>query len=115
MGSVLDMTVCNTFFKKHTPLTTYTSGLFKSQIDYITNQSMWGAVKVIAEEVAQQHQLLIYEIMICSVKEVKKLFVPKWKILRLNEDSTKVMFVNEFKRLTQVSGQKTGIEARMFI
>ena len=49
--------------------------------------------------------------MICSVKEVKKLFVPKWKILRLNEDSTKVMFENEFKRLTQVSGQKTGIEA----
>ena len=49
--------------------------------------------------------------MICSVKEVKKLFAPKWKILRLNEDSTKVMFENEFKRLTQVSGQKTGIEA----
>ena len=48
--------------------------------------------------------------MICVVKEVKKPFLPKSKVWRLNEETTRVEFENEFQRLAQVSGQKTGIE-----
>ena len=54
--------------------------------------------------------LLICDIMICAVKEVKKLIVPKGKVSRFGEDTTRVEFENEFQGLAQVSGQKTGIK-----
>ena len=80
------MIACNTFFKKpDTRLITYTSGPSKTKIDYIMVRKRdikrTRDVKVIAgEEVAQQHQLLICDIMICAVKEVKKHFVPKRRL-----------------------------------
>ena len=116
MESTLDMIVCNRFFKERDiGLITYTSGPSKIQIDYIMvrnkDRKRVRDVKVIAgKEVAQQHQLLICDIMICAVKEIKKPFVPKRKVWRLNEDTTRVEFKNEFQRLAQVSGQKTGFE-----
>ena len=52
----------------------------------------------------------IIHIITCAVKEVKKPFVPKRKVWRLNEDTTRNEFENEFQILAQVSGQKTVIE-----
>ena len=43
------------------------------------------------------------------VKEVKKPFVPKRKVWRLNEDINTVEFKKEFQRLAQVSSQKTDV------
>ena len=61
-------------------------------------------VKVTAREgVAQHHQLLICDIMICAITEVKKPFVPKIKVWRLNEDTASVRFESKFQRLAQVS------------
>ena len=37
--------------------------------------------------------------MICTKKGVKKPFMPKSKVWRLNEDTTRVEFENEFQRL----------------
>ena len=115
MGSALDMIVCNTFFRKRdTRLITYKSGPFKIQIDYIMvrnkDRKRVRDVKVITgEEFAQHHQLLICYRIICAVKEVKKPFVPKRKVWRLNEDTNTVEFKKEFQRLAQVSSQKTDV------
>ena len=83
MGSALDMIVSNMFFKKRdTRLITQTLEPSETQSDYIIlrnkDRKRVRDTKVIAgEEVAQQHQLLIFDIMICAVKEVKKPFVSK--------------------------------------
>ena len=66
--------------------------------------------KLLLKRRYQQHQFLICDIMICTVKEVKKSFVPKRKVWRLNEIKTRAEFENEFQRLAQVSSQKTGVE-----
>ena len=100
IGSALDMVVSNMLFKKRdTRLIIYISRPSKTQIDYIMvrnkDTKRVREVKVIAgEEVAQQHQLLICDIMICAVKEFKKPFVPKMKVWRLNEDTTRVKLEN---------------------
>ena len=44
--------------------------------------------------------------MICTKKGVKKPFMPKSKVWRLNEDTTRVEFENEFQRL---AGGPSGI------
>ena len=36
--------------------------------------------------------------------------MPKRKVWRLNEGTNRIEFENEFQRLVQVSGQKTGVE-----
>ena len=83
MGSALDMIVSNMFFKKRdTRLITQTLEPSETQSDYIIlrnkDRKRVRDTKVIAgEEVAQQRQLLIFDIMICAVKEVKKPFVSK--------------------------------------
>ena len=93
MGSALDMTVCNTFFKKHdSRLMTITSGSSKTQIDYIMvrnkDRKRVRDVKVFpVEENVQQHQLLVCDIMICAVNEVVKPFVPKRKVWKSKEDA----------------------------
>lgn len=96
------MIAWNTFFKKHDiRLITYTSGPSKTQIDYkmVRNKGR-KIVEVIAEkEVAQQHQLLIFDLMICVVKEVENPFAPKRKVGRLNEETTRVEFANDFQGL----------------
>ena len=66
--------------------------------------------KLLLKRRYQQHQFLICDIMICAVKEVKKSFVPKRKVWRLNEIKTRAEFENEFQRLAQVSSQKTDVE-----
>ena len=82
MGSALDMTVCNTFFKKRdSQIIEYLSGPSKIQIYYtmVRNKDRRGVrdVKVFpGEEVAQQHQPLVCD-RICAVKEVAEPFVPK--------------------------------------
>ena len=48
--------------------------------------------------------------MIYAVKEIKKPFGLKKNVWRLNEETTRVTFQNQFQRLAQASGQKTGIE-----
>ena len=104
------MVVCNTFFKERdTRLITYRLGPSKTLTDYIIvrnrDRKRVTDVKVIAgEEISQQYQLLICDIMICAVKEAKTPFVSKRKVWRLNEDTTRVKFENEFHRLAQVSG-----------
>ena len=114
MGSALDMIVYYTFFKKcDTRLIVYTSGTSKTLIDYIMvrnkDRKRVVDVKVAAREgVPQHHQLLICDIMICAIREVKKPFAPKIKVWRLNEDTARVKFESKFQRLAQVSGQKTG-------
>lgn len=102
MGSALEMIVCNTFLKKlDTRLITYTSGPSKIPIDYIMVRNK-GRKRVIYVKVC--------DIMICVVKEVKKPFVPKRNVWRLNKDTTRVKSENEFLRLAQVLGQKSGVE-----
>lgn len=116
MRSALGMITCNTFSKKRdTPLITCTSGLTNTQTDYIIvrtkDSKRVKVVKVIVVEyVAQQHQLVICDIMICAAREVKKPLKLKRKVSKLNEDTTKVKFENEFQKLVKVSGQKTGVE-----
>ena len=69
LGAVLDMCVCNTFFKKRDSiLVTYVLGNVRTQIDYIIVKSkkrkFFKDVKVVpGEEVVQQHQLLLCDIL----------------------------------------------------
>ena len=83
MGSALEMIVSNMIFKKRdTRLITQTFEPSEIQIDYIIltskDRKRVRDTNVIAgNEVAQQCQFLIFDIMICAVKEVKKPFVPK--------------------------------------
>lgn len=75
MGSALDKTVCNNQLIK------YLSGLSKTQIHYTMvrnkDRKRERDVKVFpGEEVAQQHQLLVCD-LISAVKEVVEPFAPK--------------------------------------
>ena len=103
MGAALDMVVCNTYFKKRdTRLITYTSGPSMTQIDYIMIRSIDKKVvtdvKVIpGEEVAQQHHLLVCDILVSQVKEIKKKFVEKRKVWKLKDDLTKAEFEDHFR------------------
>ena len=116
MGSALGMVVWITFLQKRdTRIITYASGTSKTQIDYTMmrnkDRKRVRDVKVIAwQKVPQQ-----CDIMICAVKEIKKLFGLKRNVWRLNEETTRVTFQmkiseNQFQRLAQASGQTTGIE-----
>ena len=103
MSAALDMVVCNTFFQKRdSRLITYSSGLSTTQIDYIlvrnADKKVVKDVKVIAgEEAAQQHRLLVCDVVVHLVKEVKKPFVPKRKVWKLKDNNTKAEFEDEFR------------------
>ena len=69
-------------FSRNVILNSYKSGPSKTLIDYIIviNKDGEGVrdVKVIAgEEIFQKHQLLIHDIMICAVKDIKTLCAKK--------------------------------------
>ena len=109
------MIVCNTFFKKQdTWVISYTLG---PQIDYIMvrnkdRKELKMSRLLLGRRLLSNttSHLVICDIMICAAKEVKKLIVPKGKVSRFDEDTTRVEFENEFQGLAQVSGQKTGIK-----
>ncbi len=68
-------------------------------------------VKVISgEEVAQQHQLLVCDLLVRAVKEVRKPFIPKRKVWRLKEDEIRQKFVRTFRVKPQRKGQDASIE-----
>ena len=102
LGAALDMVVCNTFFKKReSRLVTYKSGPYCTQIDYfLVKGSDWKTVKDVkvigGEEVAQQHQILICDLIVPMEKKKKKSFVPKRKVWRLKENVTRTEFEKAF-------------------
>ena len=117
MGAALDLVVCNTFFKKReSRLVTYRSGLCSTQIDYIlvrnVDKKAVKDIKVISgEEVAQQHQLLISDLIVYLVKERKKPFVTKRKVWKLKEQVVIEEFQNTFKnKCESSSGQDSNVE-----
>ena len=103
LGAALDLKVCNTFFKKReSRLITYKSGPHHTQIDYFlvkgADLKTIKDVKVIGgEEVAQQHQLLICDLVVPMGKKKKKCFVSKRKVWKLKDNTTKEEFENLFR------------------
>ena len=116
LGAALDMVVCNTFFKKRdSRLITYVSGNSKTQIDYIMvrnkDRKFLKDVKVISgEEIVQQHQLLLSDIMVDSVKKSRNHFLPKRKVWKLRENLHKSDFENRFKNRSEETESGGSVE-----
>lgn len=94
----LDMTVCNTLFKKdENKLVTYESGGMKSTVDYLLvkrrdRHAVQNAKVIPGEECVSQHKLVIGDIKIPRTKRSNKTFVPRLKVWKLKDDNEKERF-----------------------
>ena len=100
-SSAMDMIVGNTFFQKRdTHLVTYESGLSKTQIDYClvrrTQRKLLKDVKVVpGEECITQHKPLVCDFKIKAKKSIKRKFVPRRKVWKLQDDAVKKDFLEK--------------------
>ena len=75
-----DLFLGNTFFKKHdSHLITYRSCKTAIQIDFVLFPG---------EEVALQHQLLVCDMMIDMLPQIKRKFTPRPKVWKLRDSQT---------------------------
>ena len=116
LGAALDKVVCNTFFKKRdSRLVTYKSGQCSTQIDYFMVQRKdWKSIKdvkvISGEEVAQQHQLLVCDLLVPMIKKVKKLFRPKRKTWKLKVDNCRAEFEAHFEQKSGETSNHDNVE-----
>ena len=98
-----DLFLGNTCFKKRdSHLITYRSGNTATQIDFMlfrkSLRKLVMDVKVIpGEEVALQHQLLVCDMMIDMLPQIKRKFTPRPKVWKLRDPQTCSWFQEVFK------------------
>ncbi|KAK3893379.1 hypothetical protein Pcinc_002812 [Petrolisthes cinctipes] len=104
-GFAMDMLVANTVFKKReSHLVTYESGTAKTQVDYLLvrkkDRKLLSDVKVIpSEEIVTQHKPVVCDFKVKKVCQVKRKFIPRRKIWRLNEEQVKREFKDQVDEL----------------
>ena len=116
--SAVDLSVCNTFFKKAVNhQITFVSGNSRSQIDYVMvrrgDRRMVSDIKVIAGlEIVQQHRLVVAVLLLPALKKCKTKHKPRLKLWKLNTVECREKFQNGvLKDAEKVNGAK-GIEGR---
>ena len=111
-----NMVVANTLFKKRdSRLVTYQSGNSSSQIDYIlvrkAHRKFVKDVKVIAGgECATQHRLVVCDLSVKSVKEVKRPFVARRKVWKLKKVVAREDFSAAVKQKLESLDKGTRVE-----
>ncbi|KAK3896219.1 hypothetical protein Pcinc_000141 [Petrolisthes cinctipes] len=104
-GFAMDMLVANTVFKKReSHLVTYESGTAKTRVDYLLvrkkDRKLLSDVKVIpSEEIVTQHKPVVCDFKVKKVCQVKRKFIPRRKIWRLNEEQVKREFKDQVDEL----------------
>ena len=112
-GFAMDMLVANTVFKKReSHLVTYESGTSKTQVDYLLvrkrDRKLLSDVKVIpSEEIVTQHKPVVCDFKVKKVHEVKRKFIPRRKIWRLNEEQVNREFRDQVNELLGTNPRST--------
>ena len=103
MADALDLTICNTWFKKDDKkLVSYQSGVARSTIDYILlrqsdKRLMRNAKIICGEECVPKHQLLVVDLKLKDVKKSKIKFTPKLKVWQLSTQPYKHQFAERVR------------------
>ena len=93
-------------------MVTYESGTAKTQVDYLLvwkrDRKLLSDVKVIpSEEIVTQHKPVVCDFKVKKVHEVKRKFIPRRKIWRLNEEQVNCEFRDQVNELVGINPRLT--------